>query len=92
MHLRSLLIESGPWGMGQDPASIHAAIAAEWGGARVFMTRAATKRAWRREIRAPRGAAEHVAAAIERGIRDAGATDAHVERVLIGCALTHLFI
>lgn len=92
MRLRSLLVDAGPWPPGVEPAVIAARLEARHHGARVFVTRPAAKRRWRIEGRHPRGAAEHFAADIEGAILGSGGTDAHVERVLLACMSSHVFV
>lgn len=92
MRLRSLLVEAGPWPPGVAPAAIATRIEARWRGSLTFMTVPAAHRRWRADHRDPRGAAEHLAADIERAILDGGGTVAHVERVLIACMTAHLYI
>ena len=68
MLLRNLLHDCGPWPEGADPEAIADALRPVWRGARVFMTRPAAKRVWRRERREPRGAAERLAHDVEAAI------------------------
>ena len=92
MLLRNLLHDCGPWPEGADPDAIVDALKPVWRGARVFMTRQAAKREWRRERREPRGAAERLAHDVEAAIGAGGGSCAHVERCLVGCMSSYLEI
>ena len=92
MLLRRLLLESGPWGILQDPDRMADRLIDEWKGVRVYMTASACKRSWRRIGREPSGAAERVAAAIESAILAEGGTEHHVKRVLIAAMGDFLLI
>ena len=92
MRLRNLLAQSGPWPMAVEPNDIARRIEERWRGTLTFMTIPAAKRRWRTGSRAPSGAAEHLARDIESAVLDAGATDAHVERVLLACMSSHLYV
>ena len=92
MHLRDALAECGPWPVVVEPREIAAAVAVGWGGARIYMTRPAARRAWRRERREPTGAAERLAADVEVAILAAQGTDAQVERVLTMAMGSYLWV
>ena len=92
MHLRDVLTECGPWPMATGPHEIADGVRERWGGARIYITRPAARRAWRRERREPTGAAERLAADVESAILAAHGTDAHVERVLTMVMGSYLWI
>ena len=90
MLLRKLLHECGPWPERADPDAIADALSPAWRGARVFVTRTAARRAWRRAGREPRGAAERLAHDVEAAIVAGGGDGSHVERCLVGCMTSYL--
>ena len=90
MHLRNLLIESGPWPMLVDPVAMAERLAPVWRGSRVFMTRAAAKRRWCAEKRDPEGAAERLASDIANAILAEGGAEEHVERILLACMTSYV--
>ncbi len=92
MHLRDILLEAGPWGLGQDPDVMYVRVREQWRGARVHMTTSAARRDWRKRRREPLGAAERLAADIERAILAEGGTELHVDRTLLASMGWHLFI
>lgn len=93
MHLRDVLAQCGPWGSAADPYAIARRVACQWGGARIYMTRDAARRAWRRRGDEPTGAAGRLAADVEGAILAApGGTDAHVERVLTMVMGSYLWV
>ena len=92
MHLRSLLIECGPWGMAQDPVAMYARVRKHWRGSRVYITQGAARRAWRRGKREPEGASERLAADIEAAVLAEGGTHEQAGRVLLACMSTYVFV
>ena len=75
-----------------EPLRIFARVRVTWGGSRVFMTRTAVKRCWRSQQRGPEGAAERIASDIADAIIGEGGTEHHVDRVLLACMTTHLWV
>lgn len=92
MHLRDALASCGPWPMASGPHEIAAALRGRWGGVRIYVTRSAVRRAWRRERREPAGAAEWLAADVEAAILAARGTEAQVERVLTMVMGSYLWV
>ena len=82
MLLRDVIAESGPWEPRQSPERIAGRVEGDWRGSHVYMTAAAAKRLWPREGRPPRGAAERLAADIERAVLAEYGTGDQVDRIL----------